>query len=175
MEQLLDLESRGLQELTAEGIEEESIQREISADLRYQGQSHELNIRLIPGAGFEISWQDLDIWVESFHSRHEIRFGHASRNEAVELVTLRLRMTAPPAFTHHCLKHDGVCRQRREVLVWFDANGPLPAQAIDRRGLLEDERISGPAILCGTDATLLVPPGVEGVCDAVGTIQLEIS
>ena len=173
MNQLSELENRGLGELRAEGIEEESIQREISADLRYQGQSHELNVRLIPISGFEISSQDLDIWVESFHQEHGARFGHASRNEGVELVALRLRMTAPPAFTHPRMEYDGAADERREILVWFDAKGPMTAQAIDRRGLLENERITGPAVLWGTDATLLVPPGVEGTCDVMGTIQLE--
>ena len=173
MKQLSDLENRGLGELKAEGIEEESIQREISADLRYKGQSHELNVRLIPRSGFEISSQDLDIWVESFHREHEARFGHASRNEGVELVALRLRMTAPPVFTHPRLKADGAADERREILVWFDSGGPIAAQAMDRRGLLENERISGPAVLWGADATLLVPPGVKGTCDVMGTIQLE--
>jgi len=173
MKQLSELGNRGLRELKAEGIEEDSIQREISADLRYQGQSHELNVRLIPSAGFEISSPDLDIWVESFHREHEARFGHASRNEGVEMVALRLRMTAPPAFTHPRMKHEGPAGERQETLVWFDSGGPIPAQAIDRRGLLENERISGPAILWGADATLLVPPGIEGTCDAMGTIQLE--
>ena len=173
MKQLSGLENRGLQELRAEGIEEESIQREISADLRYQGQSHELNVRLTPSSGFEISSQDLDIWVESFHREHEARFGHASRNEDVELVALRLRMTAPPAFSHPRMKVAGAADERREILVWFDSGGPIAAQAIDRRSLLENERISGPAVLWGADATLLVPPGIEGTCDATGTIQLE--
>lgn len=100
MNQLRKLEGRGLSELKVEGIEEESIHREISADLRYQGQSHELNIRLIPREGFEISPQDLDTLVESFHCEHEARFGHASREENVDLVALRLRMTAPPVFSH---------------------------------------------------------------------------
>jgi len=173
--QLIELENRGLGELRAEGIEEESICREISADLRYQGQSHELNIRLVPGSGSEISSQDLDSWVESFHREHETRFGHASRDEGVELVALRLRMTAPPAFSHLRVQFDERAAERREMPVWFDGSGAVPTQVVDRRGLLEDERIIGPAVLWGPDATLIVPPGVGGTCDATGTIQLETS
>jgi len=175
MRQLAELESRSLGELRAEGVEEESVRREISADLRYQGQSHELNIRLLPSSGFEISPLDLDTWVESFHREHEERFGHASRDEGVELVALRLRMTAPPTFSHPCVRFDGKAAERQEVPVWFDTGGAVQAQIIDRRGLLENERIIGPAVLWGPDATLLVPPGVEGACDAMGTIQLETS
>ena len=175
MSQLRELENRGLGELRAEGIEEESIRREISADLRYQGQSHELNVRLVPHSGFEISSQDLDTWVEAFHCEHETRFGHSSREEGIELVALRLRMTAPPAFSHPCVQSDERTVERHEMPVSFDAEGAVSAQVIDRRGLLESERIIGPAVLWGPDATLLVPPGVAGTCDAMGTIQLETS
>jgi len=173
--QLLELENRGLGELRAEGIEEESICREISADLRYQGQSHELNIRLIPISEFDIAPQDLDNWTESFHHEHETRFGHASWEEDIELVALRLRMAAPPVFSHPRVQFSEGASERQEMPVWFDANGPIQARIIDRRGLLEDERIIGPAVLWGPDATLIVPPGVEGACDAMGTIQLETS
>ncbi len=175
MKQLSELENRGLQELGAEGIEEESIRREISADLRYQGQSRELNVRMIPNSGFNISPQDLDNWVELFHCEHETRFGHASREEGIELVTLRLRMTAPAVFSHPRVQFDERVAERQEIPIWFDASGPMPAQVIDRRRLLENERIIGPAVLWGPAATLIVPSGVEGTCDGMGTIQLETS
>ena len=38
----------------------------------------------------------------------------------------------------------------------------------------EGDRVVGPAIALGEDATLLIPPGVEGVCAAMGTIVLEV-
>ncbi|MFC2079598.1 hydantoinase/oxoprolinase family protein [Candidatus Bipolaricaulota bacterium] len=173
--QLRELETRGVDELESEGIEEDVIRREISADLRYQGQSHELNIRLPSCAGLDVSPQDIDVWISSFHCEHETRFGHASRDEIVELVALRLRMTAPPAFSNPRVQCDDRLAERQEAPVWFDASGPVPAQVIDRRGMLEGEDIIGPAVLWGPDATLLVPQGVAGTCDAMGTIELEIS
>jgi N-methylhydantoinase A len=172
--QLRELELRGLQELKAEGIDESVLRREISADLRYRGQSHELNIRLVPCAGFELSVQDLATWEESFHSEHQARYGHASRDEGIEVVALRLRMTAPPVFSKPCVRFDDALLPQRELPVWFDASGPIQTRIIDRRGLTENERIAGPAVLWGTDATLIVPPGVEGNCDGLGTVQLEI-
>lgn len=173
--QLRELELRGLQELKAEGVDESVLRREISADLRYQGQSHELNIRLVPCAGFELSAQDLATWEESFHSEHQARFGHASRDEDIEVVALRLRMTAPPVFSKPCVRFDDALLPQRELPIWFDATGPIQTRVIDRRGLTENERIAGPAVLWGTDATLIVPPDVEGICDGLGTVQLEIS
>jgi len=173
--QLSTLEKRGLQELGAEGIDAGSIRREISADLRYEGQSHELSIRLVPLSGFALCTEDVASWAELFHREHETRFGHASREQAVELVALRLRMTAPPAFSCHRVQFDGRTADQQQVPVWFDANGPVHTRVVDRRGLTDSDTIVGPAVLWGPDATLLVPPGVEGACDAMGTIQLEIS
>jgi N-methylhydantoinase A len=175
MTQLRELEARGLDELKAEGIEESALRREISADLRYQGQSHELNIRLVPCRGFELSAQDLAVWEESFHNEHQARYGHASREEGIEVVALRLRMTAPPAFSQPRVQFDDDLLVQRELPVWFDASGPVQARVIDRRGLTENERICGPAVLWGPDATLIVPPRVVGTCDGMGTVQLEIS
>lgn len=175
MEQLRQLESRGLEELQAEGIEESTLLREISADLRYQGQSHELNIRLLPRKRVELSAADLAEWEELFHGEHHARYGHASREEGIDLVTLRLRMTAPPAFSQLRVQFGEQLLPRYEMPVWFDASGPIDAHVMDRRGLVENERIAGPAVLWGIDATLLVPPGIEGTCDALGTVQLEIT
>ncbi|MCK5828592.1 hydantoinase/oxoprolinase family protein [Candidatus Bipolaricaulota bacterium] len=172
---LRELEARGLDELQAEGIDVSTLQREISADLRYQGQSHELNIRLQAHGLGDLSAHALAEWRESFHSEHQARYGHASHNEEIELVALRLRMTAPPAFSQLRVQFEETAIPRHEVPVWFDDSGPVESLVIDRRGLLENERIAGPSVLWGTDATLLVPPGVEGTCDAMGTVQLEIA
>ncbi len=170
-----ELETRGLQELSAEGVDAESVQREISADLRYQGQSHELNIRLTTNRELVLSADDLSSWEAAFHHEHQTRFGHASPNEQVELVTLRLRMTAPAAFGQPRVRFDDALLTARRHPVWFDARGPIESSVIDRRGLCLDDRVEGPAVLWGPDATLIVPPGVVGSCDALGTVGLEMS
>ena len=89
------------------------------------------------------------------------------------MVALRLKMAAPPTFSQQHVQVDEEPVSKQEMPVWFDASGPVCAQVVDRRGLLDNERIIGPAVLWGPDATLLIPPGVEGSCDAMGTIQLE--
>lgn len=175
MERFRALEARGLRELSAEGIEESQLRLEMSADLRYQGQSHELNIRLESRAGLGLSVGDLATWEDAFHNEHQARYGHASLDEGIELVALRLRMTAPPAFAQPRVRFDDAFIDTCEHLVWFDASGPIVSRMMDRRGLTVNDTIEGPAVLWGTDATLLVPPGVRGSCDVMGTLQLEIS
>ncbi len=175
LKHLRELELRGLEELCAEGIEASALQCEISADLRYQGQSHELNIRLLPRAKVALSSHEVAELTEAFHQEHLTRYGHASHKEAIELVALRLRMTAPPASSQLRVQFDSDLLPSYDAPVWFDESGPVDTHIIDRRGLAEDARIDGPAVLWGTDATLIVPPGVAGTCDAMGTVQLEIT
>lgn len=172
---LRDLEARGLEELQAEGIDATTLQQEISADLRYQGQSHELNIVLQCCGIEDLSAHALAEWSVSFHNEHRARYGHASPKEEIELVALRLRMTAPPAFSQLRVQFEEIAISSAKVPVWFDESGAVESRVIDRRTLSESERISGPAILWGTDATVIVPPKVEGTCAAMGTVQLEIA
>ena len=56
-----------------------------AADLRYAGQSFEL---LVP-------FEDPDELADAFHAEHERRYGHADRERAVELVTLRAAAVRP--------------------------------------------------------------------------------
>src|SRR5688500_6954363 len=58
-----------------------------AADLRYAGQSFEL---LVP-------FEDPAELEEAFHAEHERRYGHADRERAVELVTVRAAAVAPGA------------------------------------------------------------------------------
>ena len=172
---LAELEGRGLRELATENLGGSNLRYEVSGDLRYGGQSHELNVRLSSDGGIHVTQRDLDAWTEAFHREHEIRFGHASRDEAVELVTLRLRMTAAPSLTYGGVTEGAQSvRAPTRTSVWFSADEPTPdVQVIDRRGLTDGTTICGPAILWGPDATVLVPDGVEGWCDALGTVVLE--
>jgi N-methylhydantoinase A len=172
---LKSLDARGLRELRAEGIEDDQVTREVSADLRYLGQSHELNVRLPQGAGDGLMQHDLTAWKEAFHEAHDARFGHASREEAIELVALRLRMTTSAAFSYRGLTHVEAAAPSTRARIWFDESGPVTASVIDRRGVAEGQRIVGPAVLWGSESTLVVPDGVEGICHASGTLILEVS
>ncbi len=172
---LAELEARGRCELAAEDLKEESVRCEISGDLRYAGQSHELNIRLEPDVRGRLTRKDLVDWEEAFHREHEARFGHASREEDVELVALRVRMSAPASRSYVGVARDRPAVAPSHAVVWFDSSGPTAdTPVIDRQGLSDGDKIRGPALLWGSDSTLLVPAGVEGHCDATGTLVLEL-
>jgi len=83
MEKLIDA---GYRALLVEGLAQEQIRIESSLDLRYQGQSYTLNV---PWGG------DLAEVTAAYHRLHEIRYGHAMRELAVELVNIRVQLQGP--------------------------------------------------------------------------------
>ncbi|MCK4411851.1 hydantoinase/oxoprolinase family protein, partial [Candidatus Bipolaricaulota bacterium] len=88
-------------ELTAEGVEKGAIHFHVSADLRYLGQAHELNVPLLDVSAKDTEPPAIDTTfmnriVSAFHAEHSRRYGHAANEEAIELVALRVRAVGPP-------------------------------------------------------------------------------
>jgi N-methylhydantoinase A len=166
-----ELHAQGAGVLRTQGYKNSEIRYLVSADLRYAGQSHELNVPLPETEG---SAQEFGAVVEAFHAKHEARFGHSDPGEEIELVTLRVRAVGPPSLPHVPRfavneTFDGKTAQAR-----FPGLGSVDTRIFSRGSLGEGASIEGPAIVIGDEATLLVPPGVAGTCDRAGTILLEV-
>jgi N-methylhydantoinase A len=131
---------------------------EISADLRYEGQSWELTVPLDPsnpgGA------------VDAFHALHELLYGHSSPSSPVEWVALRARVSAavPPVPSLQAepeaeppLPKRSALGERLPVLSRRDVVGPL----------------DGPMVVAQADTTLYVAPGWNVRPGADGNLVLE--
>jgi N-methylhydantoinase A len=145
----------------------------ISADLRYRGQSYEIEVPL------EASWitdPAPERIASAFHARHAEIYGHADEAAPVHLVALRVviaGLIAKPAFP------------AREVVESF----PVPAEEVSvshgggsvraglfqRRDLPPGSRFQGPAVVAQDDTTTWVPPGFAGTVDAFGNLILRRS
>ena len=160
--------------LESEGVALDTTQISVSADLRYLGQAHELNIPFAASWDGRVSSKQVDELAAAFHAEHARRFGHSSDTEPVELVALRVRATAPPVISLTTVERPQRERSDRTTQAWFNGRR-VQAQVIDRSGLRPGDSIKGPAIALGEDATLLIPPGISGRCAAMGTIVLEVA
>ena len=69
-------------ELRAEGASAKRIRHELWAELRYRGQSYEIEVPLTPG------------YIADFHAAHQRAFGHSAPEAPVEVVSLRIRASA---------------------------------------------------------------------------------
>jgi N-methylhydantoinase A len=144
---------------------------ERSVDLRYVGQSFEINVP----AG-----RDWRLVIGDFHARHEQHYGHAHPEAPVELVNLRVRAvgeTPKPVFEE--LPAGGAdvsAASAGERPVWFEAQGglqPHAARLFERERFTAGNRIEGPAVVFQMDATTVVPPGWAGKVDRWGHLLLE--
>jgi N-methylhydantoinase A len=137
----------------------------LRADLRYEGQSHELSVA--------VERVDSSTLAERFHATHERVRGYRLDDEPVELVTLRATATVPgdsPEIAHEGSKETPARHRQvsfegefRETPVYD--HGRLPAGTT----------IDGPAVVEGGESTVVVPPGWQANVDSSGTLALEVT
>jgi len=130
------LERRARRESPAAEIER-------TADLRYRGQSYELNVK----------WHDA---VRFFHREHARVYGYATPEREIEVVTIRVRARQrlpKPKLTREPYRK-GPAEIRR---VWVEGGWrKIPAL---RRAQVSPRRATGPALILDYGSTTLVPSG----------------
>jgi N-methylhydantoinase A len=159
-----ELEQRGMEELAAEGLVGGAVR---SADLRYAGQGYELNVGAESG----------EAMLEGFHQAHERRYGYAARGRAVEVVNVRVRLTAktePVVLAEYEERvGDGMQAFVKTRPIWF--GGRWEESAVYQRERLESgDRFAGPALVVEYSATTVLPPGCEARVDRFGNLVVEV-
>jgi len=118
--------------------------------MKYPGQAHEL---LLPAASLDLG--DLCL---RFDEVHRQRFGHADPESAVEITTVRVRVSVP---AERALRVSGLPRAAaagEPSRVWA-GGGWQEGHSYARDGLGVGAKVTGPAVIHQMDATTLVPPG----------------
>ena len=156
------LEERALSEFRAEGLAG-TLSR--SVDLRYQGQGYELNI----AHGGDM--------LKTFHDLHQKRYGFANEHRAVEIVNLRVRITAKAEPFHPSpqplVAGNGQQALLTERLVFFGGEQmqtPIYTRALLRGG----DTLVGPAIISEYSAATVLPPGDLLRVDALENLVIEV-
>lgn len=159
--------ARAESDMKKEGFEGSQLNLKRSLDMRYEGQSYELNVAYIE--------KNSDI-VSQFHSLHEQRFSYARPEASVEIVNLRLSAVGEadkPDITSapHTEEEptDAIITQN-DVL--FEGETYL-TNFYDRESLLPGNQIEGPAIITEFSATTVVPPYFSVVVDTYGNLILQ--
>jgi N-methylhydantoinase A len=166
-----EIEELAEQEFAAEGLEGAS-QR--SLDIRYRRQGYELNVAFDSASPTRT--------IEAFHQLHHQRYGfsHQGREQgrAVEIVNLRLRMTAPgepytPDQQSPIARNAGIAPKAiREI--YF--GGRFQPSRIYRRDDLEPgDAIDGPAMITEYTSATVLPPGCRARVDGFGNLIVAIA
>jgi len=158
------LRKRAQADFELEGVAAEASRFERSMDLRYVGQTTEINIRVDVDTG--AGAPDIAAFIAEFHRQHEAVYTYSVPGEPVELVNIRLR--AMGAVAKPNLLADGAMKQavRPEAVrdVWF-GDRMVPTRVIRRESLAPEDRVTGPAIIQELSSATVLPPGAELVVD----------
>jgi len=127
-------------------------------DIRYKGQSYELEIPVdLPFTASSIS-QSLD----RFSAMHERRFGYTLTGSLIEIVAMRLqgKHTGVPLGHEEMPREvsNASMKQNERRQVWVDAAGAQLVQYWNRADIEPGQDFKGPALVGQYDATLLVFP-----------------
>lgn len=158
------LVSQTREEMAREGVQEGEITWELALDMRYQGQSYELNIP------FESDYQ------ARFHRTHQFEYGFSRPGTETEVVTLRVRALGPPLegiFRAESLGEPDASealRDRRPVRL---PDGEVEAAIYVRDALRPGHRFAGPAVVTEFSSTTLVPPDFTCQVDSWGSLVVE--
>jgi N-methylhydantoinase A len=158
------LERGGRAQMAAEGFDRLAIRIHRSLDIRYSGQSYELNV---PFEGD---------FLEAFHRAHDQRYGYFDRARTCEIVNVRTRFTGrTQKFSLPKLRQGRASAAAARVSqsrVEFHGRR-LFTPIYDRTRLLAGNRLRGPTIVTEYSATTLIPPEWSGRVDRAGNLILE--
>lgn len=159
--------------LENDGVAPERRLFNFSADLRYEGQFHNVQVPFETTASGGWNPETLG---RRFHDLHERIYGHCDRSRAIEAVNLRVEgvgLVDKPAFPRLAAREEGgpVSVSVREIVV--DRSGErISCPVYEREALLAGDAIAGPAIVTQKDTTVLVLPGQQASVGALGWISI---
>jgi N-methylhydantoinase A len=144
-----------------------------SADMRYVGQSYEIEVEVDPawlGPGGDAGL------LGSFHRGHERMYGHADERARAEIVNIRVQMRGvmPKVALAEAVARPGAPRVRGTRAVRLDGER-LEARVHARGDLGRGQTLAGPALVEQEDTTVLLPPGFGGEVDRHGNLWIRRS
>lgn len=159
------------------GMDRQQVKVSFSAEMRYVGQSYELEVPF-PEAGEALSEESLRSLEERFHHIHEGAYKQAFREVPVELIALRVLFTQAPSAVPSIRKAPtgpwGQPESTRRA--FFDEYGGwADCDVYDRKVLVADQCILGPAVIQQSDTTTVLYPGQSAKVDAWGNLVVTMS
>jgi len=162
---LAELARHGTTEVLTEGTSPEDVHLEQSLDMRYRGQSYELNIPFSP------------TFLDTFHQQHQATYGYAKPGAHIEIVNLRLRAigkSTPPPLLSQPLGDPNpkqAYMDTRPVIFHTDST---PTSFYRAEALHPGNRLQGPAVVVRSDTTILLSPDDQAWVDGLQNIIIEV-
>ncbi|MFQ5861361.1 MAG: hydantoinase/oxoprolinase family protein, partial [Dehalococcoidia bacterium] len=170
------LEERGRAQLGTERVPEDQIEIVWSADLRYEGQSYEINTPVSHNR--RLTQTDVQKTIRRFHELHQRIYEYSSVDEAVEFINVRVTAIGRvPAVSLAAGNHEGsdpAAAQKESRRVYFSGVGFVEYPVYDRPRLKPGNVVAGPCLVEEIASTTVLTPGARGVVDEYGNIVIAV-
>lgn len=173
-----ELAREGEAQVERDGIDRTRASFRFYADLRYVGQEHALQIP-VEGAGDLTG--DIAALRETFHVEHDKRYGQAAIEESLEVVNIRLVVTAARTDTMAETwltapwQAEGTPQESRRDVIFADAAKPLSARILWRPALPAGFTLEGPAVIEEPNSTILIHPGDRVTVGPTGHLMIDLA
>jgi 5-oxoprolinase (ATP-hydrolysing) len=158
--------------LLAAGVAKADVVTERLADMRLEGQMHEISV---PLPGGTITDAAMPAIRAAFATAYAMRYTSVYGGVGVMAISFRVRCRGPLpklSLTEAGARTAGAMRKGARV-AWFDG-GLVDTPVYDRYALAPGARIAGPAIIEEREATTIIPPGDTASVGATGTLAIDI-
>jgi N-methylhydantoinase A len=138
---------QGISEVKNEGISPDQIEILRSLDIRYVGQSYELNI---PSS---------ENFISDFHNTHSFTYGYSYTDKAIEIVNLRVRAfgkVEPISIPKISPNHEFYQPDQIEYKQVEMSEGPSLIPLFNYEHLIPGKILQGPALIVSSDTTILI-------------------
>lgn len=166
------LEADAVRLLEAEGVRREDIQTSRSAQMRYVGQTYEVETPVPHGTLTAATVAGIS---ETFHEVHKREYGVSSTDFAPALVSLGVtgigRTESPPAVE---VGGSGGVAVKGERPIYFNGEWHT-SKVYDGHALKPDASIDGPCIVEYEHACAVLPPNAVASVDRFGNLVIDIS
>lgn len=172
--QLNELAAQAHAAFERDGVEADRREFHYSADVRYEGQVHELIVPLDAQAGGVPVWNSHDIALR-FVRQHEQTYGFSDMSMPCEVVNLRLeavgRLARPNTEETATVSEPGLPVSMRAVYLGPEL-GLCDTAIYRREDLAMHQQVPGPAVITQSDTTILVLPGQTVTVGANGLLRI---
>ena len=172
-----ELAAAGAEQIARDKIAAKNAEFAYYADLRYVGQEHTIPI---PISSAKLLTGDLKVIRDMFHREHAKRYSQSAPDESMEIVSVRLVVTAARAdslaerWLSEAWEPEGTMEEASREVVFDNPEKPLMTRILWRPSLPVGFGVEGPAVIEEPNSTTLVHPGDVATVGEAGHITIAI-